>query len=437
MRRERELLKRDGQGRHRRKCVVVGAALALALGCSPTSEGDDAPRVEPTPQPNGSEPSPEPGVSGLVDEGESSFVPIDETGACAVERADTVQSKEPVDIIVIVDNSASMANELAATERNINENFAQILQDSGLDYRMIVLTLHRRVPRTGYGQSATMLCVTEPLSALRDCTEAAEPRFSDHFFQYSTRIESADSFDVLLDTFEPPFDDEDREDEFGNAPGGWSEWLRPGIKKVFLELTDDNENMPPADFVRALTELAPEHFGSDPDEPTFVFHSIVGVAEKTPATEPYYPTDALQEATCSKLGALVTSSGETYQELSRLTGGLRFPICVSSQYDVVFREIAGRVVLQSDIACDFPLPAPPEGRQLDLDRVSISIEHELTGTPATVLGQARLAGDCQSDAFYLDGQTVRLCPDACTAVRGEEGARVDVLFGCESSIIVR
>ena len=430
----RRLETRGGAGE---RLAVVGVALALALGCSPNPEREAARPAEPTPQANGGGPTDDPGVSGLVDENESSFVPVDETAACAVERADTVQSKDPVDIIVIVDNSASMADELAATERNINQNFADILEQSGLDYRMIVLTLHRRVPRTGYGQSATMLCVTKPLSALSDCTEAAEPRFSDHFFQYSTRIESDDSFDVLLDTYAPPFDNEDREDEFGNAPLGWSEWLRPGIKKVFLELTDDDEDMAPADFVRALSELAPEHFGSDPDQPNFVFHSIVGVAEKSPSTEPYYPTDALQEETCSTLGSPVTSSGATYQELSRLTGGLRFPICVSSQYDVVFREIAGRVVLQSDIACDFPLPAPPAGRTLDLDQVSISIEHELTGTPATVLGQARVESDCQADAFYIDGQTIRLCPEACTVVRGEEGARVDVLFGCESSIIVR
>ena len=416
---------------------MTGAALCALLGCSPSPDQGESPGVELAPDPSGAAPSSEPGVSGLVDEDESSFVPVAEGEACAVERADNVESKEPVDIIVIVDNSASMVNELAATERNINENFAAILEESQLDYRMIVLTLHRRFPRTGFGQSATMLCVTEPLSGLDDCTTADEPRFSDHFFQYSTRIESDDSFDVLLDTYEPPFVGEDREDEFNNAPLGWSEWLRPGIKKVFLELTDDNEDMSATEFLRALSELAPEHFGADPAQPDFVFHSIVGVAQKEPSTEPYFPDEAVQTATCSRTGSTVTTAGETYQEVSRLTGGLRFPICVSSQYDVVFREIAGRVVAQSDVACEFPVPAPPQGRTLDLDRVSISIEHEFTGAPPTVLGQARLASDCQADAFFIDGGSIQLCPEACAAVRGEEGARVDVLFGCESSIIVR
>jgi hypothetical protein len=413
------------------------AALAALMACSPNPEREPAPPAEPTPPPSDDQQPQEPGVSGLVDDDESSFVPIDQDEACVVEQADTVVFKDPVDIIVVVDNSASMSNELAATERNINQNFAAILEESQLDYRMIVLTLHRRVPRTGFGQSATMLCVSEPLSGLDDCDSAPEPRFSDHFFQYSTRIESDDSFDILLDTYEPPFESEDREDEFGNAPLGWSEWLRPGVKKVFLELSDDNENMPASEFARALTELAPEHFGADAAQPDFIFHSIVGVAQKEPATEPYVPSDGVQSATCSRLGAAVTTAGESYQELSRLTGGLRFPICVSSLYDVVFREIAGRVIAQSDLACEFPLPPPPAGRTLDLDRVSVEVGHELSGAPPTRLGQARVSGDCQADAFFIEAGTIRLCPEVCDAVRSEEGASVDVLFGCESSIIVR
>lgn len=429
-----------GVGKSRLAYGAASLAAWATLGglgaCAPSSEGDAAPVVA-APPVNGSPGVNDPGVAGLVDEGETPFVPVDEGEACAVERADTVQFKEPVDIIVVVDNSASMEEELSSMELNVNQNFAAILEESQLDYRMIVLTLHRRFPRTGFGQSATMLCVTEPLSSLDDCTAAPEPVFSDHFFQYSTRIDSEDSFDVLLDTFEPPFDDEDREDEFDNAPLGWSEWLRPGIKKVFLELTDDDEDMASGDFVRALSELAPEHFGADPATPSFVFHSIVGIAPKAVPTEPYQPSEAIEIGTCTKGSLALPNSGETYQELSRLTGGLRFPICVPAAYDVVFREIAGKVIAQSDLACDFPVPEAPAGRTLDLDRVSVAIEHEVTGADTTLLGQARLASDCAGDAFFIDGGRIQLCPDVCSAVRGEEGARVDVLFGCESSIIVR
>ena len=422
--------------------AIAGGALGLFGACSPAAETPAAPaEAAPGAPQNGAGPGTTSDITGIVDENETSFVPVDESGACVTERAERVQAKEPVDIIVIVDNSASMQDELAATERNINENFAAILEDSGIDYRVIALSLHRRVRRTGFGQSATMLCVQQPLSALPDCTAAAEPRFSDRFFQYSTRIESDDSFDVLLDTFAPPFSTDDREDEFGNAPRGWSEWLRPGIAKVFLELTDGNEDMPAEEFQRALALLDPGSFGADPSAPEYVFHSIVNVAIKAERDVPYYPDEALERVTCdgAALGetTLGLTSGEVYQELSRTTGGLRFPICVPEAYDVVFREIAGRVIEQSDIACDFPVPEPPVGRALDLDRVSVSIEHAEAGVSATRLGQARAATECQSDAFFIADGRIQLCPEVCSAVRGEEGAEVDVLFGCESTLLVR
>ena len=418
----------------------------LPLGCAPTSESspepvDAAPSGGQSGAQGGGADDDGVGVSGLVDENETSFVPVGESDACVAERAERVESREPVDIIVIVDNSASMQDELAATERNINENFAAILEDSGLDYRVIALSLHRHQRRTGFGQSATMLCVEQPLSALPDCTAAEEPRFSDRFFQYSTRIESDDSFDVLLDTYAPPFDTEDREDEFGNAPNGWSEWLRPGIQKVFLELSDGNEDMLATDFASALSQLDPASFGADPASPEYIFHSIVNVVPKSDGDEPWYPDEDVQDATCDgpALGesAVGYTSGSVYQELSRATGGLRFPICRSDAYDVVFREIAGRVIAQSEVACDFPVPEAPPGLEIDLDRVSVSIDHDVSGAPATALGQARVSDDCSGDAFFIRDSRIQLCPEVCAAVRAEEGARVGVLFGCESTIIVR
>jgi hypothetical protein len=424
---------------------VLVASAGVGAACSPASEAPPAP-LETAPESSESGGAASgagdgAGVSGLVDESEESFVPVNESDACVAERAERVESKEPVDIILIIDNSASMQDELAATERNINVNFASILEESGLDYRVIALTLHRRQRRTGFGQSATMLCVERPLSALPDCTAAAEPRFSDRFFQYSTRIESDDSFDILLDTYAPPFDNERRQDEYGNAPNGWSEWLRPGIQKVFLELSDGNEDMPAADFERALAELDPAAFGADPAQPAYVFHSIVNIAPKAASDEPYYPDEAVEAGTCDTpaIGESTAglTSGEVYQELSRVTGGLRFPICLPDAYDVVFREIAGRVIQQSDVACDFPVPQAPAGREIDLDRVSVTIDHEGTGADATVLGQARVAEECDGDAFFIRDARIQLCPDVCAAVRGEEGASVGVLFGCESTIIVR
>jgi hypothetical protein len=69
----------------------------------------------------------------------------------------------------MLDNSGSMSDELQAVEDNLNLNFASILANSGVDYRVILLSRHRREVRDESGESSTSVCVTTPLSALADC----------------------------------------------------------------------------------------------------------------------------------------------------------------------------------------------------------------------------------------------------------------------------
>jgi hypothetical protein len=327
-----------------------------------------------------------------------------------------------------------MDDETAAVEANLNVNFAGVLATSGVDYRVILISRHRSEPPEDGKPSSTSVCVQSPLSGLASCDSAPQPVFSERFRQYSTKIESDDSFDVALDTYAFPLEDDDREEKFEQAPLGWSEWLRPGAKKVFLELTDDNEDMSATSFANELTRLAPQHFGSDPAHPGFVFHSIVGLVEKDPPTAAYLPEEAVTNDPCGKAGD-VSSAGTTYQELSRLTGGLRFPLCQFDAYDVVFQRIAEDVVISRGVACDFAIPPPPRGLELKLDNVAIAYASGTGGAPVQ-LGQAPSSSACQGDAFYIIGDRLNLCPEACALVRSDPRAAVNVLFTCESQIIV-
>jgi hypothetical protein len=384
-------------------------------------------------------------LNGLV-EGQppvsSGAISIDD--ACVINEEPAELVRQPVDIIVLLDNSGSMDDETAAVEANLNVNFASVLTTSGVDYRVILISRHRTGPREDSGETSTSVCVQTPLSGLASCDAAPQPVFSDRFRQYSTKIESHDSFDIALDTYAPPFDDSDREEKFDHAPLGWSAWLRPGAKKVFLEVTDDDEldkddlenSMSATSFASELTRLAPEHFGSDPLHPGFVFHSIVGLAEKNPPTAAYLPSEPVTSETCTGNDGDVENAGQTYQDLSRLTGGLRFPLCQFDAYDVVFQRIAEDVVLTRGVACDFAIPLPPRGLELDLDNVAIAYSSGTGGTTAQ-LGQAPSSSACQADAFYIAGGRLNLCPEACARVRSDPLAAVNVLFTCESQIIVR
>jgi hypothetical protein len=348
---------------------------------------------------------------------------------CGVTSAMGRLVKEPVDIIIILDNSGSMHEEMGAAEANINVNFAQILDTQSVDYRVILLSRHRDGTRTtGETEENTSICVAMPLSGLATCP-GPDPVFSDRFFQYNLKVESDDSWDKTLLWYNTPDDDGDD----ALAPNGWGAWLRAGAKKVFIEMTDDTEDMTAAAFTEALTALSAEHFGTAED-PTFTFHSIIGIKEKANPTEAYLPTEPFEAAVCTGNGADIVNSGTVYQELSIATGGLRFPLCQFPGYDAVFQRIAEDVVVTSEIACDFDIPAPPAGSTLNLMNVAVSYKPGDMSAPVE-FGQAATSAECQENAFYIENNRIYLCEEACSALQEDPFATVDVLFKCESTII--
>jgi hypothetical protein len=362
---------------------------------------------------------------------------------CATTSAGAMLVKQPVDIILVLDNSGSMADELSAVEQNINVNFAQILNAAAVDYRVILISRHRKDVRAASGESSTSVCIEAPLSGLAMCPSPANPTsvpapvFSDRFFQYNVKIESHDSFETgILAGYHSP----DARTHLTTV--GWKEWLRPNAKKVFLEMSDDDEGaagdtqiLTVDQLITQLITMAPE-FGRDAQHLNFVFHSIVGLAEKTPPTTAYLPTEPVQTMICTGNGDKVTNAAPTYQELSRRTGGLRFPICQFAGYDTVFHTIADDVIMKSQLACDFAVPPPPAGETLDLTKVAVKYtKGDASG--AVQFGQAATVADCQSNAFYIQNNRIYLCTDTCTTVQADTMASVDVLFTCASTIIVK
>lgn len=352
---------------------------------------------------------------------------------CATAEAEATLTKEPVDIILVLDNSGSMADELQAVEDNINQNFASILAASDVDYRVILISRHRKAVRAASGESSTSICVGSPLSGAT--CPSPKPVLSERFFHYNEKIESHDSLENIIGFYH-------RADSRSDLTLlGYSEWLRVGAKKVFLELTDDDEGGPDdtqvldvPGFFAALVKLDPAQFGSDPAKPNIVWHSIIGLKEKATATDAYQPDEPVEMGRCTGNNNEVSSAGLVYQQLSKLTGGLRFPLCQFGAYDAVFNRIAQDVVTKAQVACDFALPEPPTGQTLELDKIAVS--YSSAQATATQFKQARTSADCQADAFYIENSRVYLCAQACDAVKAA-GANVQVLFTCESQIIVK
>jgi hypothetical protein len=244
------------------------------------------------------------------------------------------------------------------------------------------------------------------------------------------KVDSTNSLSLLVATI-----DAMTPDEFGLAPQGWGTWLRPNASKVFLEITDDNsEDMTAAEFVTAITAKSAQ-FGTAA-APTFRFHSIIGIAEKPTVTEPWLPTEPLQTEKCTGNSDTVENPGSVYQDLSVATGGLRFPLCQFTNFDAVFESIAKDVASHATIGCEFDVPMPPMGQELDLAKVAVEYDAG-DGSPLKTFGQAKTQAECQPDAFFIDTATnkITLCPDTCAAAQRGKNPAIDVLFTCEPTFV--
>jgi hypothetical protein len=281
--------------------------------------------------------------------GSSASGTVGSGGATRRADASTACGEPPrqIDVIFIIDTSGSMAQEIVSVQQNINASFARILDQAKVDYRVILLGT--------YGISDDELlriCISDPLSRAGCSPLPDRPQNSDRFFHYSTPIGSLDSFCQILDTLTVP-------DEFGLAPSGWSQWLRAGALKIFVEVTDDTTGCAStsttavfpheddveriaATFDSELRRAFPLWFEKG-GERNYQWFSIVGMARSAGPTEP------LVQDPC----ATAPAPGLPYQALSRLTGSMRYPVCEGTSFPDAFRAIASEVMINA-VPCQRP-----------------------------------------------------------------------------------
>jgi hypothetical protein len=340
--------------------------------------------------------------------------------ACAAESLAAELQPKPIDLVMVVDTSGSMESASNAVEQNINEKLADILGQSGLDYRVIALATY------GAGEA---LCVGPPLGGADCQNPPPKPANTSHFYHYDKGTGSGSLLAAVLAWYDAP-------DNSGAAPNGWSAWLRPGSQKVFLVFSDTESasNDPAAGdaFDAQLLMKDPAAFGTAADR-TYVFHSIIGLAQSSPAAAPWLPTDPLVSGTCTGMGDDL-GAGKSLQQVSILSGGLRFPVCEYDSFDVVFQTIADSVVEQAVIACDIPFPEPPDGETIDPSTVQVKYTPS-DGGAAISMSQVSGLADCQPNAFYVEAETIHLCEQACSALQSDAKAKLDVLYGCDVGFV--
>lgn len=400
--------------------------------------------------------------------------PTEDAGSCADVAAGATLTKRPVDVIISIDNSGSMAGEIQAVIDRINGDFAEIIEDSGIDYRVIMVSRYGNINFT-LGDTNYSVCIGPPLgNAL--CPTAPAPTLvnTERFFHHSTDIGSNNMWCRLLTSLVTT-------DEYPTsrggwtplAPNGWQDWLRPEALKVFVGITDDRpltnsggtsqrcttasgltDNQAGAtSFDSALRAALPAQFGAydalDPDaNRNYIWHSIVGLTPKAgdAGLEAYQPAEAIITTICQ--GTDTGSSdddgvaaGQGYQYLSQMTGGLRYSNCLNDNFDAIFNAIAEGVIEGAVVNCDFEIPDPGAGNEINFDNVTVTyLEGGASANMPDALSRVDDVNDCAgNDEYYLgvqgdaggqDFNRVFLCPDTCTRVQADADAEISVGFGC-------
>ena len=347
--------------------------------------------------------------------------------SCAGEVAEATEGKVGADVILVIDTSSSMGGEAAQVEARINNDLAARMEAGGVDYRIIMLADFGQ--NDGPDDTDPTLCIGPPLSP-QDCaaTLPGKPPSGERFFHYDTVVDSRDSLTVAVNEFDDAAGDNGANSGAGQHLGGWGTLLREDSIKFFMEISDDNANSSATDFDTQLkAKYAAMYQTADPLR--YVFHSIIGIAANGtsaawPASEP------VQNQTC---GTGAVNEGAVYQQLSRSTGGLRFPLCNNDNFDAIFNAVADDVVAGVRLPCSFD-PDPTGqgmvalGNAIMVYKAGGQDNHELF---RAVENEAA----CEDGAFYLDDNDIfQLCPATCSRVTEDNAGKITIRVGC--SIIV-
>jgi hypothetical protein len=97
-------------------------------------------------------------------------------------------------------------------------------------------------------------------------------------------------------------------------------------------------------------------------------------------------------------------------------------------------SVALDAIRKSAVGCEYTVPPPPDGKQLDPQKVNV----EFTGGAGkSTIGYSQ--GCTNPNGWTYDNaaapHTVKLCPNICNAVGGDSTGRIDLIFGCKTDAI--
>ncbi|HEX6766633.1 MAG TPA: vWA domain-containing protein [Polyangiaceae bacterium] len=121
-----------------------------------------------------------------------------------------------------------------------------------------------------------------------------------------------------------------------------------------------------------------------------------------------------------------SDTGPTYCHLD-MTTEPNFSAALNAALDEVIAGIP--------LSCEFPLPAPPAGMELDRGKVNVTYVNGMM--QSTDLGRDT-SGQCSADGwdYTPDGTRIQLCGALCDQVKADPSASISIELGCSTRPVV-
>jgi len=326
--------------------------------------------------------------------------------ACAKHTEQATLTKQPADIIWAIDTSGSMSDEAAAVQAGIN-TFSQQIVASGIDVHVVMLAGYPVCILTFCGPG---ICVPAPLGTGQCPGDTKLPNF---FHHQSAVVNSVDAAVVLVNTFPV-----------------YRSMLRAGAAKHRVVVTDDDSRATGGSGNPGVYDNNPDRFIAD-------YTALDPVLRDANGARIWHLSAIYSQTLCANAAA----EGIVWRQIVDKTGGVHGDICgctspaaCTQAFQGILNRLATAVISGAQIACQFPVPRPPQGI---VDWSKVALEVTPSGGSPQNIGRVSGANDCANGGFYYDNPTnptqIILCPSTCTAVKGMTNPKIDVLLGCLGS----
>ncbi|MEZ4450625.1 MAG: hypothetical protein R3B09_14180 [Nannocystaceae bacterium] len=292
--------------------------------------------------------------------------------------------KQPIDILLYIDASSSMAGVIKNIKEQIAGSLFSTLEAAEVDYTVTIIAPY------------PLVCID--WHQMVDCAAKDPPMIADHFYHASIGTASSGVPDHYASLLLDP----------------WATWWRPDALKVIVGFTD-GEKSPNGAAAAEAFEMMIEPLIAPAD---YVVHTISGL---TPAGSLLQPDAPLANGACN--GGDDSGPALKAQQVSIDTGGLRASVC-GLDAQALFDAIA-QSSITSSIACDIEIPGTMVDDVINPDNLEVRLEPG-GGEPVVVLENVADEASCVGLSYWLEANVVHLCPDACAAAKAKADASVEI-----------